>query len=60
MTKSTNDYDKVRRLRTCLCGDAKDEGLILCWPCHRREKRFNDGGYSAETLELLDTLEERA
>lgn len=51
------DYAKVRRLRVCLCGEPKSEGLVLCWRCFHREKHFNDGGFSAETVELLDTLE---
>ena len=57
MSTSLNDYDKVRRMPRCLCGDEKDEGCVLCWRCHHREKRFNDGGYSTETLQLLDQME---
>ena len=38
----------VRADYTCpLCIGPKDTGLVLCWPCHRSEKRANGGGYSA-------------
>ena len=38
----------VRADYTCpLCLGPKDRGLVLCWPCHRSEKRANDGCYSA-------------
>ena len=37
----------VRADSTCpLCLGLKDQGLVLCWPCHRSEKRANGGKYS--------------
>ena len=43
-----NNESRVRADNTCpLCLGVKDKGLVLCWPCHRREKAANDGCYSA-------------
>ena len=53
----TIDRPKVRAMRFCLCGSEKDEGCLLCWPCHRREKALNAGGYGDDTLLLLDQME---
>ena len=37
----------VRQDSTCpLCLGIKDQGLVLCWPCHRKEKAANHGCYS--------------
>ena len=37
----------VRQDSTCpLCLGIKDCGLVLCWPCHRKEKAANHGCYS--------------
>ncbi len=46
-------YENVMRQHTCMgCGGSKDHGMLLCFPCHRRERR-KDGGYSERTEELL-------
>ena len=38
---------RVRAELTCTnCGMDKSAGLLLCWPCHHSQKRFNDGSYS--------------
>lgn len=48
----------VRQLPICLsCKGAKDQGLVLCWPCHREQKRLNEGGYSPEVQDLIDRFE---
>jgi hypothetical protein len=48
-----NQRDRVRALAYCLCCKGpKEIGLLICWPCHRSEKRANGGGYSPKT-ELL-------
>lgn len=50
----------VRRWHTCpKCLNSKDEGLVLCWPCHRTEKRQNDGGYSVETEAKIALAEKK-
>ncbi len=37
----------VRAELTCPnCLQPKQAGLVLCWPCHHSQKRFNDGCYS--------------
>jgi hypothetical protein len=51
------DYPKVRQLNVCLCGYQKDAGLVLCWPCHRTEKELTGGGYTDETIWVLNNLE---
>jgi hypothetical protein len=53
-----NQRIHVRKLRVCpLCNKPKDTGLVLCWPCHNKEKEENDGCYSARTERILDTLD---
>ena len=48
----------VRALPTCPnCGRPKDKGLLVCWPCHREQKRRNDGGYSLRLTRKLDSIE---
>lgn len=27
------------------CGEAKTQGLLLCWPCHHKQKEHYDGDY---------------
>lgn len=54
----TIDNPLVRRLHTCpLCEGSKDSGLILCWPCHRKQKMQNHGAYSPETEARIARLE---
>lgn len=53
------DHPKVRRSHTCVaCGGPKDQNLLLCWPCHRREKRQNDYSYSEYIEHKLNAAEE--
>jgi hypothetical protein len=52
------DYPHVRTLLACpKCSQPKDQGLLLCWPCHRQQKREHGGGYSAQTMHAIETLE---
>jgi hypothetical protein len=52
------DFPKVRRMIVCsCCGDLKSTGLVICWPCHREQKRDNDGGYSESLRAKLDRIE---
>lgn len=45
-----NQYDNVRAHGTCpRCHGRKDKGLVLCWPCHHKEKGRNDGAYHPRT-----------
>lgn len=47
------DNPHVRADSTCpLCLHAKDQGLVLCWPCHHEQKRLFDACYGqlAEAL----------
>lgn len=54
-----NQHPKVRAMLTCpACGEAKDRGLVLCWPCHRAQKQRNDGGYSPKLEAQLDYIEQ--
>ena len=40
-------HDFVRKHKVCVCcGKPKAEGLLLCWPCHHKEKQRCDGDYS--------------
>jgi hypothetical protein len=55
------DHPNVRHMLACpKCSQPKDRGLLLCWPCHRTEKRNNEGGYSEATMRLLDAHESEA
>ena len=64
----TIDNPRVRRGFTCpLCYASKDAGLVVCWPCHREQKRANRGCYSesaeatiAQFEDFLATQERRA
>ena len=48
----------VRAFRTCICcGKQKDVGLVLCWPCHSKQKSRNYGGYSKNINLALNNLE---
>lgn len=52
------DHPKVRAYSRCVCcGGLKDAGLVLCWPCHHKQKARNDGDYSAYTKRAIDNLE---
>jgi hypothetical protein len=52
------DHPHVRHMLACpKCSQPKERGLLLCWPCHRQQKRENGGGYSEATERLLAALE---
>lgn len=57
-----SQHEKVRAQHTCVgCNGPKATGLLLCWPCHRKQKRLNAGqlyDYSPEIEAKLDKLEE--
>lgn len=58
MTDIIVDHMHVRSMYTCpACSQPKDRGLLLCWPCHHKEKRIHDGCYSQRVELLLDALE---
>jgi len=54
-----NQHPRVRALPVCIeCGGLKDAGLLLCWPCHREQKRANAGSYDNKletNFELIET-----
>jgi hypothetical protein len=54
----------ARALRTCIrCQGAKDEGLVVCWPCHGYMKATFGGCYDPEIeqrIKVLDALAEQA
>ena len=46
----TPDHPRVRASRVCpVCGQAKDYGLVVCWPCYRRVN-MRAGNEAVETL----------
>lgn len=52
------DHPQVRNWTLCpLCRDQKDIGLVVCWPCHRKEKRRNHGAYSDAAETIIESLE---
>ena len=47
-------HSKVREEQTCIvCGGEKSKGLLICWPCHRRQKADHDGGYDPRLDDLF-------
>jgi hypothetical protein len=39
-----DQHERVRASFTCVrCEGSKDQGLLLCWQCHRGEKAQNSG-----------------
>ncbi len=53
-----NDHPHVRACFVCVaCGGSKDCELLLCWPCHHKQKSRNDGMYSNRVERDLDKLE---
>lgn len=53
------DNPRVRNWTLCpLCKEPKDIGLVVCWPCHRAEKRRNNGGYSATAEHIIASFEQ--
>jgi hypothetical protein len=56
--KDIGDSPRIRAGFTCpKCLGPKDPGLVLCWPCHHDEKRYNGGGYSDSTERLIMAYE---
>lgn len=54
----TYQYSRVReRLWCCSCQGTKDQGLLVCWPCHTRLKRRFDGGYGAAVTKRIQDLD---
>lgn len=50
---------KVRALTVCInCCKPKDVGLMLCWPCHREQKRKFESGYDPTLLVAFDLIED--
>lgn len=57
-TFPTIDYPRIRRDSTCpFCTRTKDQGLIACWPCFRREN-LRQGETAAQAF-ALETREQR-
>lgn len=53
-----SQHPRARALLVCIqCKGAKEEGLVLCWDCHHKQKRLHDGCYSAITEATLDLIE---
>ena len=53
-----NQYPFVRADSLCVwCGEKKDKGLLLCWPCHHTQKDRNDGDYGRKAYSKLDQRE---
>lgn len=56
----TVDHPLVRSSYICpLCRNHKDQGLVLCWPCHRKEKAANGGCYSNTAETIIEAREYR-
>ena len=54
-----NQYPRIRAMLNCVnCGNAKDQGLILCWPCHHNLKQRHNGGYGKRVEGFLERREE--
>ena len=52
------DYPHLRRLAFCpWCGRRKDDGLVICWPCHRELKDQHRGTWGKEAERYLDRFE---
>lgn len=55
------EYRHVRAMTVCAnCGNGKGQGLLVCWPCHRSQKRMHDGMYSRKLTDRLELLERAA
>jgi hypothetical protein len=38
-----DQQERVRASFTCVCcGGTKDQGVLLCWPCHHAQKRRHE------------------
>lgn len=58
MLKYTIDNPHVRNDTICpLCRKRKDTGLVLCWPCHHKEKVENFDCYSQTTETIIEARE---
>lgn len=53
------DSPLVREMHTCpVCLGPKGKHLLLCWPCHHKEKLENDGCYSEKAERAIVHLHE--
>lgn len=56
-----SDYPNMRALPICIvCHGPKDQGLVICWACHRQQKRLNAGkdyDYHPMITEIMDAVE---
>lgn len=56
--KQMSDYPNLRNSPHCpLCSNEKDSGLVVCWPCHRREK-WHNGCYSERANQIIEAREQ--
>lgn len=53
-----SDFGCVRQMTACpVCGNEKDDGLLVCWPCYRAHDIRN--GLSALLTGILRATESR-
>lgn len=56
-----SDHPNMRSLDICIvCRGPKDQGLVICWACHKKQKRLNAGkdyDYDPIITEVLDAFE---
>ena len=51
---NTIDHPNCRSLTFCpRCGADKDQGLVLCWPCHRKTKNDQEYGRILDIFEAI-------
>jgi hypothetical protein len=56
-----NQYPNIRNSVTCPnCQESKSIGLVLCWPCHHKQKHRNDGCYSKRVESKLERIEKES
>ena len=47
----------LRCMPTCpLCLEPKDQGRLICWPCHKTQTAHNRGGYSEHAVARVATI----
>lgn len=60
MTACTLDHPLTRNHVVCpLCGDAKDTGLLTCWPCYRRFNLKYGNPQAEAAIERMEQAWER-
>jgi hypothetical protein len=56
-----SNYPNMRALPICIvCRKPKDKGLVICWTCHKRQKRLNAGrdyDYDPIITEIMEAFE---